>query len=535
MRNNILRLICCLLCIFQLFPIAVQAESDEASEIYNSVIAYELEKTKCTDIQQYINIGLVANAGVSAEWMAFSLSQSGNYSFERYEKALLDYLSEKEENSASTRLKYALVLMAVSDNTEYVDRIFGDSIGKQGIMSWIYGLHILNNGYESAVHNTEGVKNKILDLRLDDGGWALNGSVSDVDVTAMAIQALAPYYGEESVRTAVDEALMLLSDRQKDNGCFASYGVNNPESAAQVLVALSSLGIDCKSDERFIKNGFTLFDAMLMFKTVYGDYSHVEGGKPNTNATVQVLYACVAYKRFKSGKSPLYILDEHENVDNPDSSQIIESEETSYVNNDIPNEATGKINYKLYVSVAVCLIAVGIVAFLLVKKKGKGNVALVIAVSLVIIVLVNTLSFKTTEEYYGDTDCDKSDVIGTVTISIRCEKIASVGDSHIPTDGVILDTFECEIESGDTVYDVLTEATARNRIHLETNGSGDSVYVEGIANIYEFSYGDLSGWVFRVNGKMPSVSCSDYLLSDGDVIEWMYSLELGKDYSEVVE
>lgn len=524
-----------MVCILQLLSIAVHAESDDASVIYDSIIAHELEKTKCDDIQQYINTELVKNVGVSSEWMAFSLSQSGEYIFDGYRQALLDYLSENEENSASTRLKYALVLLAVSDDSGYIDKIFADSVGKQGIMSWIYGLHILNNGYESSDHSIESVKKNILALQLEDGGWALNGSVSDVDVTSMAIQSLAPYYAEEPVQAAVDEGLMLLSARQKDNGCFASYGVNNPESVAQVMVTLSSLDIDCRTDERFIKNGCTLFDAMLMFKTEDGAFSHVEGGKSNSNATVQVLYACVAYERFKSGKAPLYILDDHDTIVDSDSSQTVESEATTSLNDDVSNEEERKLSYKLYISIAVSLAAVGIIVYLIVSKKSRGNVALVIAAWLVIIVLVNALSFKTTEEYYGETDVVKSDVIGTVTVSIRCDKISSVGDSHVPSDGVILDSFECVIESGDTVYDVLTEVTARNRIHLETNGSGDSVYIEGIANIYEFSYGDLSGWVFRVNGEMPTVSCSDYVLSAGDSIEWLYSLELGKDYSEDIE
>ena len=54
-------------------------------------------------------------------------------------------------------------------------------------------------------------------------------------------------------------------------------------------------------------------------------------------------------------------------------------------------------------------------------------------------------------------------------------------------------------------------------------------YIRGIAYIYELEYGDLSGWIYRVNGESPSVGCGSYILSDGDRIVWHYSLEQGED------
>ena len=54
-------------------------------------------------------------------------------------------------------------------------------------------------------------------------------------------------------------------------------------------------------------------------------------------------------------------------------------------------------------------------------------------------------------------------------------------------------------------------------------------YIEGLANIYEFDCGELSGWLYKVNGEFPTFGASDCTLSDGDVIEWIYSCERGKD------
>ena len=88
----------------------------------------------------------------------------------------------------------------------------------------------------------------------------------DVDMTAMVIQALAPYYKTNTeVRTAVDTALALLSDRQDVNGGYASYGDANSESNAQVLVALTALGIDPEADARFLKNGHSVVDALCAY------------------------------------------------------------------------------------------------------------------------------------------------------------------------------------------------------------------------------------------------------------------------------
>lgn len=56
-----------------------------------------------------------------------------------------------------------------------------------------------------------------------------------------------------------------------------------------------------------------------------------------------------------------------------------------------------------------------------------------------------------------------------------------------------------------------------------------SAYIKGINNIYEFDAGELSGWMYSVNGVFPNYGCSIYNLNDGDVIQWMYTCDLGKD------
>ena len=70
-----------------------------------------------------------------------------------------------------------------------------------------------------------------------------------------------------------------------------------------------------------------------------------------------------------------------------------------------------------------------------------------------------------------------------------------------------------------------------NKIHLEFEDTPiyNSVYIEGIANIYEFDCGELSGWMYKVNGWFPNYGCSRYQLKAGDKIEWVYTCDLGND------
>ena len=86
---------------------------------------------------------------------------------------------------------------------------------------------------------------------------------------------------------------------------------------------------------------------------------------------------------------------------------------------------------------------------------------------------------------------------------------------------------------------MLYRAVRANRIQFEYQGADQnslgSVYVEGIHYLYEFSCGPTSGWVYTVNGEFPNYSCSDYVLQDGDVIQWSYTCDLGQDVGFVME
>ena len=122
-------------------------------------------------------------------------------------------------------------------------------------------------------------------------------------------------------------------------------------------------------------------------------------------------------------------------------------------------------------------------------------------------------------------------------MEIRCDTVLGKTDKdYIPEDGTILPETSFEIEEGETVYDVLTEAAQTYGLQLDNKGSlTNMVYVSGINYLYELEFGELSGWVYHVNVISPSRGCAEYVLSDGDRIEWLYTCELGRDLNEVYE
>lgn len=525
--------------VFLLSGISVSAESnDSVSEVMSladGIVNYKLNESGETSVQEWINGYLTEKAGNSSEWYIFTLSRVGDYDFSAYEEALLRYLSENNVRSAVSRQKYALSLLAAGSKDSFIQNTADDSIGEMGVMSYVYGLHLLNNGAESKTHNKEEVVDTLLSLQLSDGGWALNGGVGDNDITAMTVQSLTPYYEEdEKVRTAVDKALSLLSERQLENGEYSSYGIPNAESTAQVLTALSGLGIDAYKDERFIKNGKTVIDGLLTFRLDDGSFSHEAGKAMSENATVQAYYSLISYKLMSDGKGGLYVLgksetppENEEAVTTTPETEAPETEESESGEDTAKNEP---ISYKVWAIIAI--IAVGgvvCVILLIIGKRNAKNFIAVLIIALLLCAFVLLTDFKATSDYYGGETIKKEDPIGSATISIRCDTIVGKSDKeYIPEDGnIVFDTFEIEAE--ETVYDILIEASKKHSLQLEHSGTGDMTYISGINYIYEFDFGDLSGWMYFVNGESPSVGCQKYELKDGDRIEWLYSCEMGND------
>ena len=126
----------------------------------------------------------------------------------------------------------------------------------------------------------------------------------------------------------------------------------------------------------------------------------------------------------------------------------------------------------------------------------------------------------------------------TCTLEIRCDtllgnlaKMQEGKAALVPADGVMLEATEVEFTAGESVFDVFRKVLREEKIHFEYVDASayDSVYIEGIGNLYEFDCGPQSGWMFSVNGIYPGLGCSAYTLADGDVILFNYTCDLGAD------
>ena len=172
----------------------------------------------------------------------------------------------------------------------------------------------------------------------------------------------------------------------------------------------------------------------------------------------------------------------------------------------------------------------------------KKDILALFVIVLLVAVVINGTNIQSVDEYYLTHIDDITPDSETVTISIRCDTIlqnygdldpALRSDEFVPPDGVILPVTEYELIEGDTVFSVLKRAVREKKIQMEYQGADGNgyktVYVQGIHHLYEFSCGPLSGWMYRVNGEFPNKGCSDYDLKDGDVIEWVYTCDLGQD------
>ncbi len=130
------------------------------------------------------------------------------------------------------------------------------------------------------------------------------------------------------------------------------------------------------------------------------------------------------------------------------------------------------------------------------------------------------------------------------TMSISCATILNHLDSFdpakkdlLPADGLILLVREAGFKKGESVFDLLLREAQLHKIHLEyeDNPVYGSAYIEGIGNIYEFDCGELSGWTYKVNGAYPGCGCSQYKLKEGDIVEVVYTCDLGQDVGAVVQ
>lgn len=379
---------------------------------------------------------------VGGEWTVFGMVRSGTEMpegwFEGYEERLAEYVTSCGGVLHDRKYtEYSRVILAVTAMGGDASDVAGydltapledfDLTVFQGVNGAIYALLALDSGDYGSEEIREKYITHILEKQ-SSGGWSLMGAEPEADLTAMVLQALAKYRDREDVASAVEQGLSVLSEIDFDTS----------ESVSQTIVALCELGI-AVDDSRFVREGKTLLDQLLAYRTEDGMFRHTADTDGDLLATEQAFYALAAIALVEKGGS-LYQM--------------------------------------------------------------QAN---------------------------------------TCTIEVRCDTLLAHMDelsegkaALVPENGVLLERTSVEFEPGESVFDIFRRCLREQNLHFEYVDARayDSVYIEGIGNLYEFDCGEQSGWMFSVNGVFPGLGCSAYTVSPGDEIVFAYTCNLGEDLGE---
>lgn len=265
---------------------------------------------------------------IAGEWLAFGLARWEHEELEDYLQAYAERVAAYTAEQAGVLhnrkyTEYSRVILAWTAVGRDARNVGGfdllmpladfDKTVFQGINGPIFALLALDSGqYDIPQLEEVGIQatrekyvEYLLGAQQETGGWSFSGGAAETDITAMALQALAKYQDRQDVAQAVEQGLTVLSELQNPEGGYGEGENCSSESIAQVMVALTELGLPLE-DARFVKNGKTLLDALLAFQLEDGSFCHMPEGESDLMATEQAFYALVALERMEQGKTSLY-------------------------------------------------------------------------------------------------------------------------------------------------------------------------------------------------------------------------------------
>lgn len=555
-----------------------------AEAAYTALQAAELAKLPSTaDIYTSTGDYLAANTkfkvgSTGGEWAVLGLSRAGKTIPDLYYSNVLTYVAENidednrlDANKASENARLILALTAMGMDVTNVDghnllKGLNDMeyIQTQGINGVIFTLIALDAYNYTPYGDVTRAKltQALLDAQLEDGGWTLFGTEADVDITAMALQALAPYYDtDEAVKAAADRAIATLSTLQNADGSFNmndGSGILTPtaESTAQVITALAALKIDPATDGRFVKYGSSAVDGLRKFYVTGGGFAHDSSASRNDMATEQGYYSLVAASRLANGKTRLYDMTdltiERTNI----TVQTTLTDGATYRNAHLTFDVIAKDGDGEKISVSDVTVTLNgdpvkhnwddtqKTSYTLDFTEGEN----IVEVKVLGKVLTYTLHYIPAAE---------GEVIGQIVVSVEAFTLGG---------GYIIEPCYVDILAGEDAAQLLVRVLTANGLTYTAEGAdsrgfyledikgeklstidvnGDTIPAELKAKLTEnkltiskrkdanrlgeFDYTKGSGWMFCMNNIFPNVSFSSIYPADGDIMRVQFTLAYGSD------
>ena len=456
-------------------------------------------------------------------------------------------------------------------------------VSEQGNNGTAFALIALDSGnyYDNATGTT--ARNawikSLCDAQINNGAWGIDTDFpgSNVDMTAMVVQALAPYCSTNAtVKAAVDKAVEWLSAEYQKTGDYGSS-----ESAAQVIVALSALNIDAKTDSRFQHNGISVLSNFLSYADP-NSKGFLHDKQPNSTvnqmASEQAAYTLVAYDRYVNRSKRLYDMSDVTKRENADAQAVIDMinqigyvDESSYDAiaearsaytklSSADKEKVKATNYKTLTAAEDAYKAIlrekqseryeklkaHYDELLSDKTKKYGTAAKKKLLSVLQTAqrdMNAAVSCERVEEIFqkamSDLDAVKP---GDIEVTFRLigaleatQDVDLTTDSYLPEYVTWVPTKTYALQENATVYDLFTEAMSDaglRYIGAESNYVS-TIYAPSCLGGYtlsEFTNGKKSGWMYTVNGKHPNQGLKNWTLNDNDVVVWHYV----NDYSHEV-
>lgn len=496
-----------------------------------------------------------------ADWAAYCRGRLyGARGAEKYAASAEDYVAELARSGGfvppTNYQKAAVCIAAAGGNPEQAVwlGVFGnEQLDRQGFNAYIWGLIAANvTGIippDNSVNTPETLAEHIISRQHEDGSFSLIGGNGDVDITAAAVYALFGSGIDKAEKAARRGAEWLCGIE----GGYSSMGVRNCESTAQAVIALCAAGLT--DEAREAANQLEDFHKP-------GGYSHLAGGEISAFSTVQALEAFAALELSDRGEMLFGRISSHEDEgqtyqpDFPDNTgatgaigttgatsvtdtthdtdtEILSGEGGSSGESgasEISKGFTGT-HIKIIISAVLGAGALCVLLFLARRKKAAVPAAVLLAA---LAGGVWLLDIRTPEEYYSGSDA------GTmrVTVSAECSSALDNMDKIdqtvnpaevIPEDGQVVSLCEVSLPEGASAFDALISAARSQQVRVDYTGGVYGTYVRGIGYIYELGFGDMSGWLYKVNSEYPEISASDYSLKEGDIVEFVYTCSLGAD------